>query len=44
MSLFLIVFGVMIVLVLAMSIGVIMGREPYCQLCGGMKIGNGCRL
>lgn len=37
MSLFLIVFGVMIVLVLAMSIGVIMGREPIAGSCGGMK-------
>jgi hypothetical protein len=37
MSLFLIVFAVMLLLVAAMAVGVICGREPIAGTCGGLN-------
>ncbi|ABC29480.1 uncharacterized protein conserved in bacteria [Hahella chejuensis KCTC 2396] len=37
MYVFLVVFGVMLLIVLAMSIGVILGRKPISGSCGGMS-------
>ena len=37
MELFLIVFSVMLILIAAMSVGVLMGKEPISGSCGGMS-------
>jgi hypothetical protein len=37
MDIFLIVFIVMMMLVIAMSVGVILGRKPISGSCGGMS-------
>jgi hypothetical protein len=37
MELFFIVFLVMVVLVVAMSVGVLMGKKPISGSCGGMS-------
>ncbi len=37
MEIFIIVFVVMVVLLVAMSIGVILGRKPISGSCGGMS-------
>lgn len=37
MSLFLLVLGVMLFLVLLMSVGVLLGRKPIAGSCGGMS-------
>lgn len=37
MEIFIIVFVVMLVLLIAMSIGVILGRKPISGSCGGMS-------
>ncbi|MBU6950569.1 (Na+)-NQR maturation NqrM [Hahella sp. HN01] len=37
MYVFLVVFGVMLLIVVAMSIGVILGRKPISGSCGGMS-------
>ncbi len=37
MSMFFVVLGAMLLLVTAMSIGVIMGRKPIAGSCGGMS-------
>lgn len=37
MEIFLIVFTVMLLLVIAMSVGVIMGKKPISGSCGGMS-------
>ena len=37
MEMFFVVFGVMVVLITMMSIGVIMGRKPIAGSCGGMS-------
>ena len=37
MDIFLVVFIVMMVLVIAMSVGVILGRKPISGSCGGMS-------
>ncbi len=37
MTTFLIVFAVMAIFVIAMSVGVILGRKPIAGSCGGMK-------
>lgn len=42
MSLFLIVFAVMLLLVAAMAVGVIFGRKPIAGTCGGLNnLGGG---
>ena len=38
MSLFLVVFPVMLLLVAAMAIGVIFGRKPIAGTCGGLNM------
>ena len=40
MDIFLVVFIVMMVLVIAMSVGVILGRKPISGSCGGMSALN----
>lgn len=40
MELFFIVFLVMLVLVVAMSVGVLMGKKPISGSCGGMSALN----
>ena len=37
MEIFIIAFGVMLLLVAAMSVGVIMGNKPISGSCGGMS-------
>jgi hypothetical protein len=37
MELFFIVFFVMLILIAAMSVGVLMGKEPISGSCGGMS-------
>jgi hypothetical protein len=37
MEIFIIAFGVMLLLVTAMSVGVIMGKKPISGSCGGMS-------
>lgn len=37
MEIFFVAFGVMLVLVLAMSVGVILGKKPISGSCGGMS-------
>lgn len=37
MTLFLVVFGVMFFVVVAMSVGVLLGRKPISGSCGGMS-------
>jgi len=37
MELFFIVFGILVVLMLAMSVGVIFGNKPISGSCGGMS-------
>lgn len=37
MELFIIVFVIMLVLLVAMSVGVLMGRKPISGSCGGMS-------
>ncbi|ARU56663.1 MAG: (Na+)-NQR maturation NqrM [Pseudomonadales bacterium] len=37
MSVFFVVFGVMLLIVVAMSVGVLMGRKPISGSCGGMS-------
>ncbi|MFT6029870.1 MAG: hypothetical protein ACI8O8_001610 [Oleiphilaceae bacterium] len=37
MEIFIIAFGVMLLLVAAMSVGVIMGKKPISGSCGGMS-------
>jgi len=37
MEIFIIAFGVMLLLVAAMSIGVLMGKKPISGSCGGMS-------
>jgi hypothetical protein len=37
MALFFIVFGVMFLVITAMSVGVLMGRKPIAGSCGGMS-------
>ena len=47
MSLFLIVFAVMLLLVAAMAVGVIFGRKPIAGTCGGlnnMTGGGSCEI
>lgn len=47
MSLFFIVFPVMLLLVVAMSVGVLFGRRPIAGTCGGlnnMGADGGCEL
>ncbi|HSG90694.1 MAG TPA: (Na+)-NQR maturation NqrM [Pseudomonadales bacterium] len=47
MSLFLVVFAIMLLLVAAMSVGVIFGRPPIAGTCGGlnnMTGGAGCDI
>jgi hypothetical protein len=37
MEIFIIAFGVMLLLVIAMSVGVLMGKKPISGSCGGMS-------
>ena len=37
MEIFIIAFGVMLLLVTAMSVGVLMGKKPISGSCGGMS-------
>ena len=37
MDIFFVVFAVMLMLVIAMSVGVILGRKPISGSCGGMS-------
>ena len=37
MEIFFVAFGVMLLLVLAMSVGVILGKKPIAGSCGGMS-------
>lgn len=37
MTTFLLTFGILVVLMLGMAVGVIMGRKPIAGSCGGMQ-------
>lgn len=37
MTTFLLTFGILVILMLGMAIGVIMGRKPIAGSCGGMQ-------
>lgn len=47
MTIWLLVFGAMLLLVAAMSIGVLMGRKPISGSCGGLNnlgLKDGCEI